>query len=162
LCNSFFCFSFFCSISVDDVTESKGNNQDDDTAEEILPLLNGITLQEYASQDNALLTSCDGVNDPNWEMHLIEQAKNGFESDADEDNKEQGSENSEEDQSPEITVKEAARMVAELKRFGFKNNLKPEIVDALLNIESAIEQVKFDKQANAKQSKVENFFLPLR
>ena len=68
------------------------------------------------------------------ETHLIEQAKNGFESDADEDNEEQGSKNSEEDQSPEITVKEAARMVAELKRFGFKNNLKPEIVDALLNV----------------------------
>ena len=42
-----------------------------------------------------LLTSCDGVNDPNWETHLIEQAKNGFESDADEGDKEQGSENSE-------------------------------------------------------------------
>ena len=104
-----------------------------------------VTLEEYASQDNALLTSCDGVNDPNWETHLIKQAKNRFESDADEDDEEQGSENSEEDQSPEITVKEAARMVAELKRFGFKNNFKPEIVDALLNIESAIEQVKFDK-----------------
>ena len=44
----------------------------------------------------------------------------------------------------------------------YKNNLKPEIVDALLNIESAIEQVKFHKQANAKQSKVTIFFLPLR
>ena len=66
------------------------------------------------------------------------------------------------DQSLEITVKEASKMVAELKRFGFKNNLKPEIVDALLNIESVIEQVKFDKQANAKQSKVTNLFLPLR
>ena len=119
-------------------------------------MLNGITLEEYTSQDNALLTSCDGVNDPNWETHLIEQAKNGFESDADEDDEDQGSKNSEEDQSPEITVKEAARMVAELKRFGLKNNLKPEIVDALLNIESVIEQ------ANAEQSKITNFFLPLR
>ena len=155
------CFSFFCFISVGEVTESEGNNQDD-TAKEILLLLNGIILEEFASQDNALLTSCDGVDDPNWETHLIEQAKNGFDSDADEDDEEQGSKNSEEDQPPEITVKEAARMVAELKRFGFKNNLKPEIVDALLNIESAIEQVKFDKQANAKQSKVTNFFLPLR
>ena len=125
-------------------------------------MLNGITLEEYASQDNALLTSCDGVNDPNWETHLIEQAKNGFESDADEDDEEHGSKNSEEDQSPEITVEEAARMVAELKRFGFKNNLKPEIVDALLNIESAIEQVKFDKQASAKQSKVTNFFSAIK
>ena len=107
MCNSFFCF-----IHVDEVTESEGNNQDD-TAEEILPLLNGITLEENTSQDNVLLTSC-GVNDPNWETHLIEQAKNGFESDADEDDEEQGSKNSEEDQPPEI-------------------------VDALLNIESVIE-----------------------
>ena len=67
-----------------------------------------------------MLTSCDGVNDPNWETHLIEQAKNGFESSADEDDEEQGSEKSEEDQSPEITVKEAARMVAELKRLALK------------------------------------------
>ena len=58
-------FRFFCFISVDEVTESEGNNQDDDTVEEILPLLNGMLLEEYASQDNALLTSCDGVNDPN-------------------------------------------------------------------------------------------------
>ncbi|PFX24259.1 Tigger transposable element-derived protein 6 [Stylophora pistillata] len=146
--------------SVDEVAESEGDSQDIVTDEEILPLLDGVTLEEYANQDNALLTSCDGVNDPNWETRLIEQAKNGFDSDADEDDEEQGSENSEEDQSPEITVKEAARMVVELKRFSFKNNLKPEIVDALLNIESAIEQVKFDK--HAKQSKVTKFFLPLR
>ncbi|PFX20594.1 Tigger transposable element-derived protein 6 [Stylophora pistillata] len=155
------CFAH-CGIkasSVDEVAESEGDSQDVVTAEEILPLLNGITLEEYANQDNALLTSCHGVNDPNWVTRLIEQAKNGFESDADEDDEEQGSENSE-DQFPEITVKEAARMVGELKRFGFHNNLKPEIVDALLNIESAIEQVLFDK--HAKQSKVTNFFLPLR
>lgn len=151
---------FICFISVDEVAESEGDSQDIVTDEEILPLLDGVTLEEYANQDNALLTSCDGVNDPNWETRLIEQAKNGFDSDADEDDEEQGSENSEEDQSPEITVKEAARMVVELKRFSFKNNLKPEIVDALLNIESAIEQVKFDK--HAKQSKVTKFFLPLR
>ncbi|PFX11437.1 tigger transposable element-derived protein 6-like [Stylophora pistillata] len=156
------CFAH-CGIkaaSVDEVAESEGDSQDIVTDEEILPLLDGVTLEEYDNPDNALLTSCDGVNDPNWETRLIEQAKNGFDSDADEDDEEQGSENSEEDQSPEITVKEAARMVVELKRFSFKNNLKPEIVDALLNIESAIEQVKFDK--HAKQSKVTKFFLPLR
>ena len=53
-------------------------------------------------------------------MHLIEQAKNGFESDADEDDKERGSEKSEEDQSSEITVKEAARIVAELNDSALK------------------------------------------
>ena len=83
-------------------------------------MLNGITLEEYASQDNALLTSCDGVNDPNWEKYLIEQAKNGFESDADDADEEQGSENSEEDKSPEITVKEAGRMVADLNDSALK------------------------------------------
>ncbi|XP_022778438.1 tigger transposable element-derived protein 6-like [Stylophora pistillata] len=91
------CFAH-CGIkasSVDKVAKSEGNSQDVITAEEILPLLDGITLEEYANQDNALLTSCDGVNDPNWETRLIEQAKNGFESDADEDNEEQGSKNSE-------------------------------------------------------------------
>lgn len=38
-----------------------------------------------------------------------------------------------------------------------KYNLKPEIVHALLNIEREIEQVKFDKQVNTRQSIVMDF-----
>lgn len=41
--------------------------------------------------------------------------------------------------------------------FGFKKTLKHEIVDVFVDIERAIKQVKFDKQVNAKQTKVTVF-----
>ena len=52
-------------------------------------------------------------------------------------------------------------MVEELRRFGIKNN-KHEIVDATLNIERLVMQLKFDKQKLAKQSVITNFFTTTR
>lgn len=48
-------------------------------------------------------------------------------------------------------------MVTELKLPRLKNNLKAEFSDALLNIESAVEQVKFDKRVNAKTNQSYKF-----
>ena len=49
---------------VDDVQE--------DATEEILPLLDGTTLQEYAEHNNAVTTSVDCTTDPDWEQQLID------------------------------------------------------------------------------------------
>ena len=46
------------------------------------------------------------------------------------------------------------------RQFGVKNN-KTEIVDAMLDIEQSVQQVKFDNQKSAKQAKLTNFFSPL-
>ncbi len=56
-----------------------------------------------------------------------------------------------------ISIQEAVKMVAELKRFGVCHS-KSEIIDAMLNIERHIEQVKFDNCRKLKQSKVTTFF----
>ena len=45
-------------------------------------------------------------------------------------------------------------------QLGVKNN-KTEIVDAMLDIEQSVQQVKFDNQKSAKQAKLTNFFSPL-
>ena len=64
-------------------------------------------------------------------------------------------ENKDTQETPVISVQEAARMVAELGQFGVKNN-KPEFVDAMLNIERSVQQVKFDNQKSTKQAKLTN------
>ena len=51
-------------------------------------------------------------------------------------------------------------MVAELRKFGVKNN-KPEIIGSMLNIERSVQQVKFNNQKSTKQAKLTNFFSPL-
>ena len=66
-------------------------------------------------------------------------------------------ENEDTQETPVISVQEAARMMAELRQFGVKN-IKPEIVDAMLDIERSMQQVKFDNQ---KSAKLTNFFSPL-
>ena len=48
-------------------------------------------------------------------------------------------------------------MVTDLKRFGLSNN-HPELIDALFNVEHAVEQIQFDKQRVAKQTKLTSFF----
>ena len=62
------------------------------------------------------------------------------------------------EESSVMSAEEAARMVAELKRFGVHHS-KSEIVDVVLNTGRNIEQVKFENRRKLKQSKVTNFFI---
>ena len=62
-----------------------------------------------------------------------------------------------EDDAPVVSVREAAKMVETLRRFGCKYN-KPEIVDATLDIERSVMEIEFEKQKQAKQSLITNFF----
>ena len=101
----------------------------------------------------------DYADDPDWEQQLVDRDRNGFVSDEENEAAVAGDEENEDTQeTPVVSVQEAARMVAELRQFGVKNN-KPEIVDAMLDIERSAQQVKFDKIKKSKHAINNNKFL---
>ena len=59
--------------------------------------------------------------------------------------------------SPVVPVHEVTKMVEALRWFGCKYS-KPEIVDATLDIEWSVMEMEFEKQKQAKQSLITNFF----
>ena len=58
---------------------------------------------------------------------------------------------------PAVTIDEAAAMVEGLRRFGLENN-KPEIIEAMLQIEGTIQELKFEHVKKSKQSLLTTFF----
>jgi hypothetical protein len=129
--------------------------------EEILPLLEEATLNQYASQDDDLFTCSSIDTESDWEQQLINRVVSGFETENEDEDDNDPIDDELPQEPPVVSVQEAARMVEELRRFGIKNN-KHEIVDATLNIERLVMQLKFDKQKLAKQSVITNFFTTTR
>lgn len=128
----------------------------------MVPLLDGITLQEYAQHDDDVVTSRDDMSGPDWEHQLVDKAKTGFaESDYSDDEQPPTSLDDLEKQEPRaVSTQEAARMVEKLRRFGLENS-KPQIIEAMLKIEGTIQQMKFERIKRSKQSTLTNFF-PLK
>jgi hypothetical protein len=124
-------------------------------------LLEEATLNQYASQDDDLFTCSSIDTESDWEQQLINRVVSGFETENEDEDDNDPIDDELPQEPPVVSVQEAARMVEELRRFGIKNN-KHEIVDATLNIERLVMQLKFDKQKLAKQSVITNFFTTTR
>ena len=142
---------FFFFYSMNEIN----NNSHEEPTEVILHTLE----RHHAEHDGTVTTSRNDTDDLEWEHTLIARAQSGFVSDGDEDDV-VAAENKETEvsESAVISAEEAAIMVEKLKRFGVHN--KSKIIDAMLNVERNIEQVKFDNRRKLKQSKVTNFFIP--
>ena len=138
---------------MEEVDQAEDQAAEPEPIEEITPFLNDMSLQEFADQDQAFLTCSSLGTESDWEEQLINRDISGFESDKDDEDEN----NTTEDQPPVVSVCEAAKMVEALRRFGCKYN-KPEIVDATLDIERSVMEIEFEKQKQAKQSLITNFF----
>lgn len=114
-----------------------------EAAEEIQPLLNGLTLQQFAQQDDDLATSQQELAGSDWEEQFINKAREGL-VESDDENRamliDVEETEKEVQEVPVISVEQAAKMVQELQWFELENN-KTDIVEAMLVIEEPIAQL---------------------